>query len=588
MPTIVFINKEFISKKEELNLVAKHKDGSVKFYIPQNSVYEGDTLHCNTVPDSRDYPDYRSELMQFIERFYAELSETEYASYKSIDLLSVIKYDLMNSLEKYFHPLWALMRIIRENPNVETVFYYPEAKTNRNFQFIVVPIKKEKNVNIILCDKSKFGFHSTLKTKAFALKETIKHVSVIFSKRTELKPCYHTVFVENYANSAKLIKPVLMEFLQSNIPTLFVAMRKKVVEAEPEIFSSNTIVLPEFTSHLIIPSAFNSRKFYSGISKFFGSYQFQSFIIENVDFNGYLKATLLKALKGLIKNAIRAIDSFEYLFGVTRIDNLLSTTFSGIYARAAVEVAKKHNCKTHYLQHGVLGKWGFLNDFVQENIYVWGERFKRDILKVEKNKQKNIKVVGMQDVNFEFNNGNENNLFEQNQKKVVSLFLSRMGGTVVTKAATKKMIETVVDVVRELNFQKTIVTLKIKVHPGNLLSQIEDLIRLKDSNVRVIKDCSTSDLILESMACMVSSSTVGLQVCAAEKPLIYLDMEGGSTLIDYKEYDAAYNVKNREDLKEILELLILKSEHPKKTNQQNFSREVLNSGLTKNLFQLLK
>ena len=96
------------------------------------------------------------------------------------------------------------------------------------------------------------------------------------------------------------------------------------------------------------------------------------------------------------------------------------------------------------------------------------------------------------------------------------------------------------------------VNLKIKLHPssehyGHLLKAI-----FKDCSYKIYRFENTHDLIRTSDVVISTTSTVGAETIALNKPLIQIKLNDINTKLAYEDYDCCISVNNYIELENIL------------------------------------
>jgi hypothetical protein len=162
----------------------------------------------------------------------------------------------------------------------------------------------------------------------------------------------------------------------------------------------------------------------------------------------------------------------------------------------------------------------------------------------------------------------------------VAYMPSRTGGAVVSSAEARASVLTVARAVRQLPGGR----LTVKLHPGDQTGVIPEALR-EFPEFSAVQSGSSAEVILDSDAVIVVSSTTGFEACAADKPLVLLNLTNNAVTLPYVEYGAALEVLPQpgDDAAVILEEKLLSLHDPAvakglAAGRQRLLKELLNGG----------
>ncbi len=217
----------------------------------------------------------------------------------------------------------------------------------------------------------------------------------------------------------------------------------------------------------------------------------------------------------------------------------MSTTYSSIVGRAAAIAARDCGAASVYVQHGVFPDCDFFTYFCHDHLLLWGEANRRTMLR-NGIPEAQINVVGatIYDELIHRVRARESTRFPRPGEPVhIAYFASRSGGLAVNLATARRCLATVVDAVAQVPNGR----LTVKIHPGDKTGMVETQVR-ECPGVTVQRDGDAQDLIVKCDAAIVVSSTTGLEVCVAGKPLFVLQVPGVPDAGPYEQFGAAWHI----------------------------------------------
>ena len=256
---------------------------------------------------------------------------------------------------------------------------------------------------------------------------------------------------------------------------------------------------------------------------------------------GYLLPALQRQIGKSLDEAAYWVEGFLEAFAVLRPDFVVSTTYSGIVGRAASMAARARGAVASYVQHGIIPAnrafWHFANDDVQ--LLLWGQSDRRNAVRCGIAESR-VHVTGatLYDPLAALRPASRGSTFPATGEPVrVAFMASRTGGAALTFAAAKRCLETVAEGISRVPQGH----LTVKVHPADRTSMVADVMQ-RFPRFAVFHSGSSQDVIRAADLVIVVSSTTGLEACAADKPLLLLEVPGAPNFVPYASYGAALNV----------------------------------------------
>ena len=250
----------------------------------------------------------------------------------------------------------------------------------------------------------------------------------------------------------------------------------------------------------------------------------------------FLIPAMVEKLSSLLEESAFWLDSFLEAYNALRPRCVVSTTYSSTVGRAAALAARARNASSAFVQHGMFPDHDVFTNFCNDSLFVWGNANRQTMLR-NGIADSRIKVVGAAIYDDLIRRERLNGPIRfprAGEPLKVAYMASRTGGQVVSFSIARLQLMTVARAVSEIpNGQLT-----VKMHPGDNSRMIETF--LQDCpGVRLIRDGSSQDVILQTDVVIVASSTTGLEACIADKPLVVLETKGLFEYNPYRKYGAA-------------------------------------------------
>ena len=260
----------------------------------------------------------------------------------------------------------------------------------------------------------------------------------------------------------------------------------------------------------------------------------------------HLSDRMCAQLDHAIMDAVPMVLAYNQLFAQYRPKALITTSAAATFIRALTGNPVRDGMELVYLQHG-LSKGDVQPDLFQhDTFFVWGPYFKQVLLSTRQMQETQIYLVSPAFAPAEVVKT------QAPVSRQVAYFAARSGGMYVSVARHLLLLEKI----RTLAQQCTEYTFVVKLHPSDRHGAHIHALGSGLENLRFEEQLSSQELIAQSEWCMVTTSTVGLEVCQVGKPLIYFDtMLPHEQLVPYRTYGAAVCVEPPYPVEEVRKAL---------------------------------
>lgn len=245
----------------------------------------------------------------------------------------------------------------------------------------------------------------------------------------------------------------------------------------------------------------------------------------------------------------------QFLNAHKEIDHIILNTDVHKVSRALVLLARNRRIKTYVIQHGsTVLEYGYL-PVISDYIFTWGKLSNNWFLERGTNKN-NLITTGTPKMDSIQNFDIQKESIQEVEN--ILLILNPIG---------EKKVRDFLRIVKDANLDVNY-NLVIKLHPGSVDNRnIVDEI-FKNSNIHIHKTGNTHKLIHESDVVITTTSTVGNETIAFNKPLAQIKITDTEPSMDYEKFDCSHVVKNAKELEELIGKV--DSLESKKANYQKF------------------
>ncbi|MGB5820711.1 MAG: hypothetical protein WBG90_14595 [Saonia sp.] len=221
---------------------------------------------------------------------------------------------------------------------------------------------------------------------------------------------------------------------------------------------------------------------------------------------------------------------------ITRI--ILNTDVHKV-SKAIVLLAAKRKIKTYVIQHGsTVLEYGYL-PVISDYMFTWG-KLSNDWFLSRGTDEKKLISTGTPKMdyitNFEIRDGS--------LKKADNILL-------ILNPIGEKNIREFLGIVKEakLDFNYNLV---IKLHPGSIDNRniVEEY--FDKSKTKIYKNENTHQLIYDSDVVVTTTSTVGNEAIAFNKPLLQIKTSNIKSSMDYEKYDCSHTIQNAKELESLI------------------------------------
>ena len=564
MEICVYYNTRSIAEQDVMTVIEQIGTESV-IHIYKDNVEWPVTLQVETeVLDSEKSPRFRNELMRAMEAIFEKIRSIpawkKVLVYRDVDLLEIARYDWFFAIYEQMHPIWALEQILgRFSPKtlvwVSSKDRVPQISAKdlkyelaqRGVRVLYFPLQSDPKGKKLLTENVQFWRRALSDVKAAAaqgLRSFLSRSAISLSRTTG---CPTVLFVENFPNSAKVsasVARVLQEY--DDLDYQFVATRSSVVDTVAGLRQLTLL------SKITPPRVW----FESVYQQLQVSYLAQVITREIISgeyaiWDGLavlMGAEFSQAMAKWLRRAVVFCCQFGHLIETLQPEVVATTSMVGGFARAAIALAKKQGASTFLIQHGPPNLDEFETYVLQDKILVWGERDKRNWIRIGFQPD-SITVTGSPKFDGLSALTKEHDAVNQPAPGVfrVTYFPSMSAGSTVSLGNSRRMLLTVLRAIEAMQDTKLVV----KIKGGDEFPIINEIDETQF--MQIVRDRDAVDVILESDVVIVSTSTVGFEACALDKPLVVLNFPGIQINGAYLEYEAALFAATEAELKVCLE-----------------------------------
>lgn len=228
-----------------------------------------------------------------------------------------------------------------------------------------------------------------------------------------------------------------------------------------------------------------------------------------------------------------------------RPDAVVTTTYSSLFGAAVAAVCDELGIPSVYLQHGAFPARRAYSRVPQDLALVWSE-YEAAVLRPMLRQNAGVSATGPVLYDDWIRRVASSPPRDASSRARVAYMASRTGGAVSSEAASRRTVRFVVDACERLGLDLT-----VKVHPADATRILEEEIA-GAAGVKVERSRSSQDVILESDAVIVVSSTTAFEAAVAGKPIVVLNLTGAEDFTGVAEAGAALYVDNGNDLEAAL------------------------------------
>ncbi len=247
--------------------------------------------------------------------------------------------------------------------------------------------------------------------------------------------------------------------------------------------------------------------------------------------------------------AVEIVDEAEAMLDDLQPAALVTTTWLSTFGRAMAATASQRGVPTAWVQHGLCFDEPEFIHVSFDSCLTWGQvdrgRF------TQAGVPGSVHAIGaphLDDFIQRIRDAPSRRECSPDPTAINVLYLaSRTGGDWITAAASEYLFTTAANAV----LKNPRMELTIKLHPGDHTGVAQRAVGHRD-RVRVVRGGSSQEQILRCDVAIVTSSTTGLEVCTADKPLIALTPHGMRDGVDYAGYGAALSATNERELEAAL------------------------------------
>lgn len=528
----------------------KHVEAEQGIHIRKDDVEWPSALPLKLATlESERSPPFRNQLMLALndafETIRAVPAWRKVLTCRGADLLEVARYEWFFGMCSQAHRGWIIEQILERfspqtliwvspqelHPSIETR-QFQKILTGREIIFHHFRFGKNVPKGKSLDPGTRFWKLAAGDIK-YSFVQVLRSVSSRSRSNTlDLKNENKILFVENFPNSAKASAAVaraLQEF--DDVAYQFVATRPSVMDAVKGI--QRLALLSEITPPRVwIESACKQLQVSLVAQRISRTAVFRNRMLSNAALLNRREFAFAAAKSW--RNAAMFCCLCNNLIRKYRPRVIATTSIAGSFARASVDLAKRQGASSFLVQHGMFYLDDYEKHILQDSALVWGERDKRKWIQAGFS-EKRITVTGSPKFDRLSRLSASVDQPQPSPAKLfrVGYFPSMSGGSTVSLMSAQRMLFAVISAVQSLG--QTKLTIKVKAEDN---CQLFEKIELGEQ-VRVIRDRAAYDVILESDVVIVSTSTVGLEACALDRPVIVLAFPGVRVNEAYEEYGSA-------------------------------------------------
>ncbi len=548
----------------DIQRVADVVDIAAALHVHRDDVLwpEGWKVTKQAIPSQRS-PEFYNDLMEGLDRFIAKVHGKPgwrmALSYQGIDFLEVARYDWFAAIYEFIHPVWVLDQVLKESaPEVfvwVTAFNHkPKGSlwrltkvfAERGIRVVQLPTEPGESAQAETGSILQF-YKEALRGVRHSVQAGLQAFSSQFGRHRPAVPASpHVMFVENHPNSAKISASVARVIDdRRDWDCHFVATRANVMSNIPEL--KHAYLIDD-----MIPPAIWLKIALKQVLMFFHLQVICAQLIRrNSDplWNDLILIIRPWFLRYTVKSWNRAATHscmLDYIVRKFTPKVVASTSGWGSFARAAVISAKRQEASSVYIQHGSF-QFPHMFRLPQDKYLVWGERDKHSWVEAGIASH-DIHVTGspkFEDVRA----SNKKSPAGESDEFMLAYFPAIAGGNRVSVSASKRMLDIVLSSVNSIQNTKLVVKTKNEDR-ADIYQAVENL-----EFAELVNTYDASETLLEADAIIVSTSTVGLEACLLDKPIIVLSTDGIVVDDVYQDYGAALFANSSSELKAGIEKL---------------------------------
>jgi len=279
----------------------------------------------------------------------------------------------------------------------------------------------------------------------------------------------------------------------------------------------------------------------------------RNFVYDGINFFNLCKDKLEKLIKRYYKQLF-----FEYEIIISNFlqqnpKNIILASDSHKMSRLFVLIAKRRKIPTTVIQHGALcGKFAYV-PVLADKIAIWGNYPKKWFMMHGVPEEK-LFITGQPRYDDLYNRKIELKKKWQNKRNLKDKYKFLLATNPIGKELNTELIKIVAQGFPKSQDYKLI----IKLHPGKSDYEFFNnaIKKLNFSNACITREEDLYLLLFHSDAVITSNSTVGIEALILEKPLIIISLKNLEAQIPYEEYKCALIVKDAEELKKAIKVVM--------------------------------
>lgn len=267
---------------------------------------------------------------------------------------------------------------------------------------------------------------------------------------------------------------------------------------------------------------------------------------------GVEQRKLLDDITHLLREAQTWLSSYRDLWRVLSPLGVISSTYSGSYARAASIAAHEEGIETFFIQHGALLPCYSYSFFCQRHLLVWGDYFERGLV-AQGVEPSRIDVVGPTALEHTREARSKRKLRSPLVKlssAVVVYLAPRTGGSLCSTPLARQAASLVLAATADAGVGKVI----LKLHPADRTGEIESLAR-HWPHAECSRSGRPSEILVDADLAVLTGSTSGYEACLLQVPSVFLRLPGLEDFCEFESFGAAIQVRNRSEFVAVLDSL---------------------------------
>ena len=519
------------------------------------------------------------EAMEFWNSLAEDLPDWDL---NGIQILSVMRYEWIYSIERLFYRAWVVVELLRRHKCGEICWvgqedgiirFLKKACLDRGVQFKFIECSvNRKAVSSVFISRSRlllYELKSYLENRIWRILNKPEEIQYAESVRALV------VLAENFPSSGSLVAKTYGAAFEENdgFNVLYLTGRKSIAEHWKKSGKSAWLLpLPGLIQKFQLAGL--AKSVHQSFNEELKMFSAEKFHVNNssINFQEYFLEGFCVHFLDLVKKSLIEIWQATEVFKKLPARAMISMTYASIFGSAMCFAAEFQGIPTVYVQHGLMVKNPFVAYIPHRLLLLWGDGNARTCIE-NGIPEERIRTIGMLKGNREGGIPQNPPLFWPKSGPVIVYFASRAGGSFVSIPVMREMLTTIHSVVN--GFPES--TLVVKLHPADHTNIAHKVLPVS-SRVVITQDWDTRQLIELCDVAIVTSSTVGLEVCSMRKKLIMFDLGGVADLSDYEKCGAALCVKCSLELEPALRSILTNPEINRKLaeGQNEFSKKVLN------------